>query len=214
MNNNKLKIKVCGMRDKDNIRQLTALSPDYIGFIFYNKSKRYIGETIDKEILDIIPPSINKVGVFVDKPINELIARFNHNHLQFVQLHGHESVEYCKKIYYLGIPVIKVFHINEQFNPNTTVDFSPFCNYFLFDTKTPGYGGSGKKFNWDVIAGFQSVKPFFLSGGIDSDDINAIKKIKNDTLHAVDINSGFETAPGNKDIISIEAFIQKLTKEP
>jgi len=207
-----MKIKVCGMRDSGNIGELVKLKPDYIGFIFYQKSKRYVGEQIPDKINRLIPASIQKVGIFVDEPFDTLHEKFRNNQLDLVQLHGNELPDYCERLRALNIPVIKAFSVAADFDFETTVPYHPFCNYFLFDTAGDLRGGNGIKFNWEKLDQYMGRKPFFLCGGIQPDDLDEIKKLSHSQLHAVDVNSGFEIEPGVKDISKLRLFLDELRK--
>ena len=201
------KIKVCGMRDLGNIRELIKLKPDYIGFIFYDKSPRYIGEKIDDEILDAIPPSIKKVGVFVNASERKMKNIVVQNGLNMIQLHGNESPEICQIMRLSGVEVIKAFSVDESFDFHSINSYQECCGYFLFDTKTPGYGGSGKQFNWSLLDKYAFTKPVFLSGGIGVEDAEKIVQLNNKDIKVIDINSRFETEPGLKDIEAIQKFM-------
>lgn len=204
-----IKLKVCGMKYQDNIRQLAELEPDFIGFIFYEKSKRYVTNGLDIKSLNI-PKSIKKVGVFVNSTIEVINEKVQLYKLDFVQLHGNESVEFCRELKQAGIKIIKAFQIDEDFDFFVIERYETVCDYFLFDTKTKLYGGSGNKFNWQILEKFNNQKPFFLSGGIDMEDVDEIKKLKNLNIFAIDINSRFEINPGNKDIEKIKEFIKSM----
>lgn len=210
MNNKNINIKVCGMRDESNIRQLVKVHPDYIGFIFYSKSERFVGENFNIKILNYIPESIKKVGVFVKAGKDYILEKINTYRLDLIQLHGGESTEFCRELSYEGIPIIKVFSINEEFNFNLVYPFKAYCKYFLFDTECSSYGGSSIKYNWNILNRYDNEKPFFLSGGIGYEDIESIKAVKNLNIHAVDLNSRFEKKPGLKDISKIREFIKNL----
>ncbi len=203
------KLKVCGMKNPDNIQQLVKLNPDFIGFIFYKKSKRYIGDSLGISSLDI-PESIKKVAVFVNSSINEVKTIMIKHQLDFAQLHGDESPEFCLELKKAGIKITKAFLIDEDFDFSVLKQYDSACDYFLFDTKTNLYGGSGKKFNWRILEKYDNQKPFFLSGGIDLEDVDEIKKIYNLNIYAIDINSKFEVKSGMKDIDKIEKFIKDL----
>jgi phosphoribosylanthranilate isomerase len=198
------------MRDELNIRELVKIHPDYIGFIFYQESKRFIGENFNLKILEYIPESINKVGVFVKATKEYILERMNIFGLNLVQLHGGEPVEFCKELNNEGISIIKAFGVDEKFDFKTLNLFKPYCKYFLFDTKCDIYGGSSRKFNRDIFKEYDNEKPFFLSGGISLEDADSIKDLENLNIHAVDINSRFELKPGLKDILRIKKFIKKL----
>ena len=207
-----MKIKVCGMRNPSNIEDLVKLKPDYIGFIFYPKSKRFIGEIIPDEIQALIPVYIQKVGVFVDEPFDNLLEKFRTNKLDMIQLHGSELPGYCERLKKLDIPVIKVFGITSDFDFQTVRPYNQYCDYFLFDTSGEERGGTGRKFDWATLEKYNEDKPFFLSGGIHPDDVDVINRLPYSKLHGVDINSGFETEPGIKNISVVKAFIGELRK--
>ena len=202
-----MKIKVCGMRNQSNIEELVKLKPDYIGFIFYPKSQRFIGERIPGEVQALIPVYIQKVGVFVDEPFDDLLCKFRSNQLDMVQLHGNELPGYCQRLKNLDIPVIKVFGISPEFDFGTVKPYNEFCDYYLFDTASGQYGGTGTKFDWNKLNQYQEDKPFFLSGGIQFTDLELIGGIEHSKLHGIDVNSGFETEPGVKDIPKLKSLI-------
>ena len=202
------KIKICGMKYLDNIREIVKLNPDYIGFIFYEKSPRYIGKDIDPEILDAIPPSIKKVGVFVNATEREMKNAITRNSLNAVQLHGNESPEMCQIIRMAGVEVIKAFPVDEEFDFHSIKRYRESCNSYLFDTKTPTYGGSGKKFNWELLNDQTFTKPVFLSGGIGLEDAESIVNLNNKSIKVIDINSRFEIEPGLKDVEAVKKFME------
>ena len=198
------------MRDKSNIRELVECAPDYIGFIFYQRSQRFVGKQIPKEILSLIPASIKKIGVFVNEDFPILCKIVEENKLDFVQLHGTETPGYCRKVRDKGIKLIKVFSVDEDFIFEQQKMYRDCSDYFLFDTGTKNYGGSGKKFSWSIFSNQKVSKPFFLSGGIDNSDVDEIKELDIPNLHAVDINSRFELKPGLKDIKKVRIFIKQI----
>ena len=201
----KMKVKVCGLNNQTDIELLNKIGIDFMGFIFYQKSPRYQNKSL---ILSNI--SKYKVGVFVNEDFESIRDKILKQNLTHVQLHGDESPSFCKKLMRL-VRVIKAFRISQYFDINKTHEYLESCDYFLFDTDSDSFGGSGKKFNWDIIKNF-TKKKFFLSGGIDLESIDKIKKIKkeNEYYFAVDINSKFEFSPGNKDIKKIKRFLKKL----
>ena len=205
-----IKIKVCGMREPDNIRNLIQLSPDFIGFIFYPESKRYVGEDFPVTAINSVPSGIKKVGVFVNELLEHVVKKYNKYNLDYVQLHGKEQVEYCRELMTINIKVIKAFGIDGSFDMTQTEKYSDSCNYFLFDTKSAQYGGTGRKFNWNHLTRIPDNKPFFLSGGIGPEDIDEIKKLNIPELFAIDINSRFEQSPGLKDITMLQKFITEF----
>jgi phosphoribosylanthranilate isomerase len=205
-----MKIKVCGMRNPDNITELAKLSIDYMGLIFYPKSPRYIGE-LNPQILDILPSHIDKIGVFVDEELDTVLEQIEKYGFILVQLHGQESPQYCRECWNLSnAGVIKAFNISSVDDFEQTKTYEGICNYFLFDTKTSQHGGSGQKFDWSILEAYTGNTPFFLSGGISSDDVEAIKKIEHPRLYGIDINSRFEIEPGSKKIELIDKFIKEL----
>ena len=203
-----MNIKVCGMRDEQNIAELCKLPINYIGFIFFAKSSRFVGEEFDTLITKLIPSHIKKVGVFVnasEKYINSKIKAYN---LDAIQLHGNESLEFCKSFSNKNVEIIKAFGIDESFDFGTLTEYELVCNYFLFDTKVSSHGGSGQKFDWNILKAYNCSKPFFISGGITIDDLNSINSLSTTLpIHCIDINSKFEKSPALKDIESISAFI-------
>jgi len=201
-----MQIKVCGMRDKENISGLMTLKPDYIGFIFYGKSKRYVSDFPQIEI----PSSVKKVGVFVNETIDEIIEIIKKYKLEFVQLHGDETPDYCEKLALQNIKIIKAFSVDENFDFSAIKPFEKHVSLFLFDTKGKNYGGNGIKFNWDLLQNYKGKTPFLLSGGITKNDAEEIKKMKHPVFLGIDINSGFEIEPGFKNIIEIKEFKNRL----
>jgi len=212
-NNNhfsKIKIKVCGMRDAANIAELVTLPIQYIGFIFYPQSPRFIGTAIDKKTLKLIPEHIQKVGVFVNAPLIEVSRIVSENQLQCVQLHGSEIPDYCNKLKEDGLTVIKAFKTDLETLTCKTAPYKYSCDYFLFDSPTPKHGGSGEKFDWAILKEQHISLPYFLSGGIAPGDATIIKNFDLHGLHAVDLNSRFEVEPGIKDIGRIKSFIEDI----
>lgn len=200
----KTKLKICGMKYTENILHASELFPDFLGFIFWKKSPRYF----DSEI-PILPESIQKVGVFVNESLKNVLAAVHKYGLNVVQLHGNESVVYCFELKKHSIKIIKVFPIENDFDFDNLKPFESFVDYFLFDTKGELPGGNGITFNWEILKNYNSEKPFFLSGGIGIDQIENIKKL-NLPIFAIDINSKFETAPGLKNTELIKQFTTKL----
>jgi len=198
------KLKICGMKYPENILQASELLPDFMGFIFWKKSSRYF----DGEI-PTLPESIQKVGVFVNESLKNVLSTVQKHQLDFVQLHGNESVVYCFELKKQNIKIIKVFSIENDFDFEQLKPFEPFVNYFLFDTKGKLPGGNGQTFHWEILKNYDSDKPFFLSGGIGMDEIENLQKL-NLPIFAIDINSKFETAPGIKNTELIKQFITKL----
>ena len=206
-----MKIKICGLKFESNILSLSKLEPDYMGFIFWEKSKRLVtGSTPN-----LSQTKIKKTGVFVNADFEKIKDKVHAHKLEVVQLHGLESPEFCKKIKNLGIEIIKAFSIDEKFNFNILEKYELCSDYFLFDTKGKSPGGNGISFNWDILRNYKYKKKFFLSGGIGVESIDAIKKIKKLKLplFCIDINSRFELNPGKKNIELIKSFKNNLENE-
>ena len=197
------------MKYSDNIADVAALQPDYMGFIFYKKSARFF----DGEIPEL-PDTIKKVGVFVNYSLDTIIDKVKTYNLQAVQLHGQESPDLCKQLLALELEVIKVFSIKDSFDFSVLKAYEHTCDYFLFDTKGKLPGGNGYTFNWDILKDYPSTKPFFLSGGIGLQEIDKLKAFKNTKAsaycHAIDVNSQFETEAGLKNIELLKAFKSQL----
>jgi len=205
----KMLVKVCGMRDANNILELIKLKPDYLGFIFYDKSKRFVTSFPEVEI----PSDIKKVGVFVNETIDEIIEIADKNKLEAIQLHGNESPEYCEELKVLlirNVEIFKAFSIDENFDFSKTEAYQKVCDFLLFDTKGKEYGGNGVKFDWEVLENYKGTTPFLLSGGISKNDAKEIKKISHKAFLGIDINSGFEIEPALKNIANIKEFKQNL----
>lgn len=205
-----MKLKVCGMKKVYNIKSISDLNPDYMGFIFYERSKRNF-----EGIIPELPKSIKKTGVFVNEYIEIIISLVEEYKLGALQLHGDESVEYIQNLKsHLSptIEIIKVFGIKNDFKFDILKPYENEVDYFLFDTKGKERGGNGVKFDWTVLKGYPFSKPFFLSGGIGPNDIQEIKKIKASSLpiHAIDINSKFESKPGLKSLDLVKKFKKGL----
>lgn len=204
-----MKVKVCGMMDAENIRELSELNPDYMGFIFYPGSKRYVAE-IKNHILAQIPLTVKKTGVFVNESLQNIMQKAVTYNLQAIQLHGNEEPEFCKMIQNNGIEVIKAFGIDETFDFNILDAYADATNYFLFDTKTSEHGGSGRSFNWGILNSYRLNVPYFLSGGLNPKNIAELSQINDERLYCADLNSGFETSPGMKNINELKKAINLL----
>jgi len=198
------------MREPENISGVVAVDPDFMGFIFYPKSKRFVGFEPLPKVLAEVPDSVKKVGVFVNETVEKVLSVSDNWDLDAIQLHGGESPEFCKQTKDSGLIVLKAFSIDETFNFDVLEAYRESCDFFLFDTKSKLPGGSGIKFNWQLLNQYRLDKPFFLSGGIGDDDADAIRKLSHPQLFGIDINSGFEISPALKDVDRIEKFILKV----
>ncbi|WP_419212287.1 phosphoribosylanthranilate isomerase [Maribacter sp. X9] len=209
-----MKLKVCGM--KLNIAEVAQLRPDYLGFIFWEPSSRYF----DGEI-PVIPHEINKIGVFVDADVQEVIQKIAKYRLQGIQLHGNESPEYCKALVYelknvhKKIILIKVFSITDTFDFSLLSPYEAVCDHFLFDTKGKLPGGNGFRFDWKVLNHYPSTKPYFLSGGIGIGNLDNLEEFMqlpaSKYCHALDVNSGFELEPGLKKIEELKELKKAIS---
>lgn len=201
-----MKLKVCGMKYPDNIRELEEVSPDFMGMIFFPESPRFFDQLKDASLLT---NKIERVGVFVNDPVsqvNEICKKFN---IKYVQLHGNESPNDCRELKNSGYIVIKVFPVYDKL-PINLEEYKAVADLFLFDTKTNSHGGSGKKFDWSILKKYDNEVPLILSGGIDPESVDEIKALTGVNIFAVDINSRFESEPGRKDIEKIKIFKSRL----
>jgi len=208
-----MRVKVCGITEVEQLSALHGIGATFGGLIFYPRSPRYVlrhmtTSQIKKE------NQVNKVGVFVNAHADEVLQMVDECRLHMVQLHGDESPRYCEKIADY-ISVVKAFRISETDNIQWRIqEYMNVCDMFLFDTEGAGYGGTGKKFNWDQLKNVSVGKPYFLSGGIEAGDVDKLKSFvagpEAKALFAVDINSKFETSPGVKDLDKVAAFIKAL----
>jgi Phosphoribosylanthranilate isomerase len=208
-----MRVKVCGMTLPEQLEQLGGMGVTFAGFIFYPKSPRYVFKhmtttQIRKE------NNVNKVGVFVNTSIEEVLHMVDECRLHMVQLHGDETPKYCEKIADY-VSVVKAFRISENDNIEWMIKpYMDVCDMFMFDTMGAGYGGTGKKFNWNMLKDASIGKPFFLSGGIEPGDEEQLKAFAElpvgKALFSVDINSKFEVSPGIKNMDKIKEFVAKL----
>ena len=198
-------IKVCGMRSPQQVQEIEELA-DYIGFIFYEGSKRFVERT----------PTVHrskKVGVFVNASIKEVHHAIEQHSLNTVQLHGDETPEFCGEIR-RDIEVIKAFGVDPDFSFGKTKPFEDVVDFFLFDTRTSSYGGSGKQFDWSLLSNYRGEIPFLLSGGINPRSLTSIQALRHPKMIGIDLNSGFERASADKDIEGLSAFIHQLKHTP
>ena len=205
-----MKIKICGMKFQKNILEVGAMQPDYMGFIFYPKSKRFVGEKFSSKSMEKLPRSIKKVGVFVNESAEKILEIHNQFPFDAVRLHGDESVVTCAVIKANGIEVIKAFSIDDDFNFDDVKPFESFCDLFLFDTKTDNYGGSGKAFDWKMLEKYTLSKPFFLSGGLGLHNLQEVRKMKHPLLIGLDFNSQLEDGNYKKITEEVSELIQKI----
>lgn len=200
-------VKVCGITDKKQYEQLIDLGIDMVGFNFYPPSKRYLSEKIAHDHKQ----RTLRVGVFVDPTEEEVDKAVQEHSLDMVQLHGHEPVEFCARLS-RKYNLIKVFGISGSFDFASILPYEDYVQYFLFDTKTALYGGSGRKFDWANLSEYKGSREFLLSGGINPGDAEVILQLNFDKLAGVDINSGFEMAPGIKNMELIKQFLSLIKR--
>lgn len=205
----RLAVKICGMKFPSNIVEVAALNPDFMGFIFYPKSPRY-AESLDVDVLSKIPRRILKIGVFVNETEDEILEKVKKYSLQGVQLHGSESEEFCYGLKMAGLIVLKAFPVVVASDFSITEHYEGACDFFLFDTKTPDHGGSGRKFDWSLLDEYKGETSFLLSGGIAIEDVDAISSIKHPKFAGIDLNSKFEVSPGLKDVELLKQFTKEI----
>ncbi len=205
-----MKIKVCGLRDAENLKEIAALQPDFIGFIFYDQSPRFVGDDLDETVVKALPKSIRKVGVFVNASPDFIHRSVKKYDFQYVQLHGTETPDYCRSLRNRGINIIKAFRVNESFNFSMLNNYKAQCDFFLFDAKGEQLGGNGITFDWQILSRYDNEKPFFISGGIGLDNLDELMALKVIKPYGVDINSQVETEPGVKDVAKVKELIDRL----
>ena len=198
--------KVCGMRDAQNIRDVESLGVDWIGMIFWPKSKRYVAE-----VPSYLPEHLKKVGVFVDSTLDDILQHISDYQLDIIQLHGQESPDFAKAL--KPHTIIKAFNIEKADDLLQTEKYKGIADYFLFDTKGKMAGGNGQKFDWSVLTTYQGKTPFLLSGGIGPEDAESVRSFHHPRCIGIDLNSRFESEPGFKDINQLKTFINKLRYE-
>jgi phosphoribosylanthranilate isomerase len=202
-----MKIKVCGITRREDLLKLVEYQVDYAGFIFYEKSPRFAGSKLDPRTIRETK-EIKKVGVFVDAPLEQVRRTITDYGLDMVQLHGDETPGYCASI---DIPVVKAFRVRTNISWDAIEPYIAVTDYFLFDTDTGNaYGGTGIKFNWELLNSYPYEHPFFLSGGIGPEQLNELLEFKHPALFAVDVNSKFETHPGVKDMEKVKPFTEQI----
>ncbi|MGM9847524.1 MAG: phosphoribosylanthranilate isomerase [Muribaculaceae bacterium] len=201
-----MQIKVCGMRNAENIAEVEALGIDMMGFIFWQKSKRYV-----EKLPEHMPgEAVKRIGVFVDAPITEVTRIAKEAKLYGVQLHGNETADYCRQLRQnpemKGVKIIKAIGISDDMPLPDTTPYQSICDMLLFDTKSPLHGGTGKHFNWHKLEEYKGDLPFILSGGISPDDVEDLKAIRHSKMIGIDLNSKFEISPALKNVKLLKDF--------
>lgn len=203
-------IKVCGMRDADNIREVESLGVDWMGFIFYGSSSRFVDECPS-----YLPEHCQRVGVFVNSPEEEIILRTQEFGLHYVQLHGDESPAFCRhlrSVLPVDLGIIKMMGISSESDMGATASYAPYVDYFLFESPCASYGGSGKKFDWTLLKHYEGETPFILTGGIGPGDAGEIMELSHPRFSGIDLNSRFETSPGLKNPDQLRQFIKTIRR--
>lgn len=203
-----MKVKICGMRDPQNIRDIALLKPDFMGFIFYPPSPRYLASA-EAFPFDALKDTIT-TGVFVNATDSDIVNAIRSYKLKAVQLHGNENQEFCKSIRQLGVKVLKAVSVADESDLTNLQRYEGTVDYLVLDTKTSQYGGSGTQFNWDLLNAYTVDIPFLLSGGIDEQDAKRIAKLHHPMLAGVDLNSRFELEPGLKNVEKVNRFLDRM----
>ena len=203
MSRSELIIKVCGMREEQNISDLEKLDIDWMGMIFWSGSKRYVSRPPSR-----LPQRVKKVGVFVDASLDDIRQHVSDYQLDIIQLHGHETPAFLEAL--KPLTLIKAFNIADASDLQKTKAYEGVADYFLFDTKGKIVGGNGEKFDWTVLTAYEGATPFLLSGGIGPNDVQKVKQFHHHKCIGIDLNSRFESAPGLKDIVQLQTFIKQI----
>lgn len=198
-------VKVCGMRDPDNIRAVAATGVDWMGFIFYPRSPRYFDQSSIS-----LPGSIARIGVFVNEKPERILQTAGTFDLDYIQLHGNEPADVCGLLRKEGYPVIKAVSVSSADDIAGTAPYEGVVDYFLFDTKCKGFGGSGRPFDWSVLESYRGRTPFLLSGGISPGSLAELERFHHPRWAGIDLNSGFEIAPACKDEHLLKAFVHQF----
>ncbi len=204
-------VKVCGMREPENIEQVAQLGIDMMGFIFYPKSPRYVSQAVDRSDSD---RKVCRVGVFVNDSIPDMVDRIHSFSLNAVQLHGGESREVCEQLREANgeIKIIKAISVSDAGDIQKYKEYVGAVDYFLFDTKCKTVGGSGQQFDWQVLDEYDGDVPFLLSGGIGPEDVSRVRFFHHPKCVGIDLNSRFEIEPGVKDVEKLRKFLLKVKR--
>ncbi|HUH75582.1 MAG TPA: phosphoribosylanthranilate isomerase [Chitinophagales bacterium] len=205
-----VKLKICGLRHKNNIFDVVEAGVDFIGMIFYEKSSRYVVDALYPEDVWFLPDEVEKIGVFVNASFDEIKRYAKLYQLDFIQLHGSESPELCKQLQDAGYGVVKAFGVDNTFDFESLKPFKEVADYFLFDTKTPDHGGSGITFDWSILSNYTLDIPAFVGGGVSLENLNDLLSYDYPFLHAVDMNSKLEIHPGLKDIEKVQKAVELI----
>lgn len=204
-----MKIKICGMKNAENIHQILALQPDWIGFIFYPFSPRNVEEDLASEIQDFDWVLTNRVGVFVESDLPFILKKAELFNLTWIQLHGKYELSLIKELRQ-QFKIIKAIPVATTYDIQLAAEYQDEVDMILFDTKTPLHGGSGQRFDWGVLSAYKATVPFLLSGGLSPDCLEDLMHFEHPAFEGIDLNSGFELSPGIKDISRLESFVSNL----
>lgn len=210
-----MKIKICGMREAGNLAAVADLDPDLLGFIFSPRSPRYVGEVLEPCVVAGLPAHIARVGVFVDEGLASIQAASVAYGLDYVQLHGHETPDFCRQVRELGLKVLKAFAVGANFDFASVAPYLPMCDLLLFDTAGSQPGGNGTAFDWELLRQYQGPLPFLLAGGLGPENLAELLAFQHPQLYGFDFNSRLETAPGQKDVPRVRHLLERLrAQEP
>lgn len=203
----RIRVKICGMRNVINIAEIAMLHPDYMGFVCYERSPRYAAE-LNHAVLKSLFSNTLSVGVFVNAKIEHVVETAEYYRFNVLQLHGNETPEYCAELKTkYKCEIIKAFGITSKEDFDDMYDYEQVCDYFLFDAKTELYGGSGKKFDHNLLTNYTMNKPFFMSGGITLADTEHIRDNRHKLCIGIDVNSAFEDSPGLKNVEQVKKLL-------
>ena len=203
-----MKIKICGLKHKTNLFDVVEAGVDYVGMIFYEKSPRFVLDSLYPEDVWFLPDEVEKIGVFVNASFDEIKKYAKLYQLNLIQLHGNETPEVCKQLQDLGYGVIKAFGVDESFDFNSLNPYQSSVDFFLFDTKTSDYGGSGITFDWNILTNYTLDIPIFIGGGVGLENLNELLNFNFPFLYSVDMNSKLEIEPGLKDILKVQKAVE------
>lgn len=207
---NTINIKICGMKNAENIRAIAKLQPDYVGFIFYEKSSRFVGHHFPVENINNLPLNIKKVAVFVNEKNDIVTEIYEQYQFDYLQLHGNESVKYCEALKAKNIKIIKAFSIDESFDFSILKAYETSCDLFVFDTKGTHYGGNGVSFDWHILEKYKGNIPFLLSGGIGLHNVAEALAFEHKKMIGYDLNSKLEISPALKSIEITKNIIETI----
>lgn len=201
-------IKVCGMRDPDNIRAVEQAGADWMGFIFFPQSARYVADRPE-----YLPSRCRRAGIFVNENTETILSKAKEFGLDIIQLHGKETSDQCLRLKTEGLKVIKAFSLSGKQELSAVPCYEGCCDYFLFDTACTGYGGSGRTFDWKILQSYKGETPFLLSGGLRPGCMERLSRFGHPRWTGIDLNSGFETAPAQKDAVLLHTFIKQIREK-